>query len=171
MFYEIFFSTCNSVRPHLMELLSQIIFPQNIYFGCFKWSCKIHIFLLKWFCASIALTSCFVSSSASLTYVVSPNSLSILPCSKLDVFHCLTEPQTGTLDTVQWLPLNANGMEKKRKFSDDFLLCLCVAVAVKPLFDHSQWILLSQSHTSTPTVLSICGYSKKIPPIYSGLLN
>lgn len=79
-----------------------------------------------------------------------------------------------TLDTVQWCPIHANSpllpIEKKQS-SNDCLLCLCVAMTVKPLFDHSQWILLSQSYTSTPTVRSICCYLKESPPIYDGQLN
>lgn len=93
--------------------------------------------------------------------------------SKCPVFVCcLTEPQTGTLDSVQWCLINANAMNRPlEKISNDCLLCLCVAMTVKPLFDHSQWILLRQSFTSTPTVINICCYLKGSPPIYNGLLN
>lgn len=68
-----------------------------------------------------------------------------LPSKVSAVFDCcLTEPQTGTLDTVQWCLINANAPDRpveegeRKKISNDCLLCLCVAMTVKPLFDHSQ---------------------------------
>lgn len=68
-----------------------------------------------------------------------------------------------------WLMQMRWSKKKKKKISNDCLLCLCVAMTVKPLFDHSPWILLSQSYTSTPTVRNICCYLKrKSPPIYTG---
>lgn len=160
-----------------------------MYYVGFKWSCKIHI-LFKCFrhysyyefpCVVCAPhCNCKQAHTAAPHWTSPPtlcpsshaaNRMFTIKMSTVFVC-CLTEPQTGTLDSVQWCLINANALNRPiEKFSNDCLLCLCVAMTVKPLFDHSQWILLRQSFTSTPTVISICCYLKESPPIYNGLSN
>lgn len=144
------------------------------------------IFLFKYFQASLLLTPwCFVYSLVRLAFIrsllnISNNSLSILPRSKRAIYHqkcpqCLTAASLShrrghsILYTDAWLMQMGCIVLWRKKISNDCLLCLCVAMTVKPLFDHPQWILLSQCYTSAPTVTSICCYSKKSPPIYNGL--
>lgn len=71
-----------------------------------------------------------------------------------------TEPQTGTLDTVQWCLLNANAPGGKKKSPKIASFVFVWQWLSKPLFDHSPWIRLSQSYTFAPTVIRICSYLK-----------
>ena len=134
------------------------------------------IFLFKWLrphsyilasCLSCFLLIAF-AHKGSAEHPSSPPLIYTLchPCppskASTDTWYCTVMPESCKC---------AASSHRKKQSSNDCLLCLCVAMTVKPLFDHSQWILLSQSYTSTPTVRSICCYLKESPPIYDGRLN
>lgn len=145
------------------------------------------IFLFKCYTSNFLVFCLLFNVTATGRHKVSAehlplNSLSMLPCSKRDIYHqkcpqCLTAASRShrrghlILYSDAWLMQMGCIVLWKKKISNDCLLCLCVAMTVKPLFDHPQWILLSQSCTSTPTVINICCYSKESPPIYNWLLN